>query len=53
MSKILGNLTEKREQQCSQHIKMSLQVAEKELTKGRPHRSSMKNGRNCVNISLA
>jgi len=32
---------------------MSLQVAEKELIKERPCRSSTKNSRNCVNISLA
>jgi len=53
ISKMLGNLTKKGGQQCPQHIKMSLQVAEKKLTKGRPHRSSIKNGRNYVNISLA
>jgi len=53
MPKMLKSLTKKGRQQCPQHIEMSLQVAEKELTKERPHRSGTKNSRNCVNISLA
>jgi len=48
---MLGSLTKKGGQQCPQHIKMSLQVAEKELIKERPCRSSTKNSRNCVDIS--
>ena len=50
MSEMLGSLTKKGGQRCPQHIKMSLQVA-KELIKERSCRSSMKNSRNCVDIS--
>ena len=50
-SEMLGSLTKKRGQRCPQHIEMSLQVAKKELIKERPCRSSMKNSRNCVDIS--
>ena len=50
-SEMLGSLTKKGGQRCPQHIKMSLQVAKKELIKERPCKSSTKNSRNCVNIS--
>jgi len=50
---MLRSLTKKKGQQCPQHFEISLQVAGKKLAKGRPCRSSMKNYRNCINISLA